>query len=341
MRRLSTTLLAAVFILFTSGLVRGQGAAIPTVSQSFALTDSSALAEQGVTAQPVEYRGRRAVRLTRDEPDSAGFAVIKGTSFRDGTIDVDLATNPTQTIGARRPGFVGIAFRIRSDLSHYEAFYLRPGNSGADDQAMRNHSVQYVAEPHFGWENLRRHWPSIYESWADLHPGEWTHVRIDVHGRNARLFINGSPEPSLIVDGLKGEDLQGSVALWTYSEEESYFSNLKVNNARPESLENGGEIAGTWNMRFLTDAGALQGTFKLIREDNTITGMFSGELGRGQPVNGIWRDGYVELTFPGTWPDESGTVITSLAGWVDGDSVKGRAKIDGRADGRWIADRQK
>jgi hypothetical protein len=341
MSRLSTTLLAAASILFPSALVRGHEAAIPTASQIFPLTDSSALAEQGVTAQLVEYRGRRAVRLTRDEPDSAGFAVIKGTSFRDGTIDVDLATNPIQAIGARRPGFVGIAFRIRSDFSHYEVFYLRPGNSGADDQAMRNHSVQYVAEPHFGWESLRRRWPSIYESWADLQPGEWTHVRIDVRGRNARLFINGSPQPSLIVDGLKGEDLQGSVALWTYSEEESYFSNLKVTNARPESVENGGEIAGTWNMRFLTDAGGLQGTLKLIRQDDTVTGIFSGDLGRNQPVNGLWRDGYVEITFPATWPDEPGTVITSLAGWVDGDSAKGRAKIDGRADGRWIADRQK
>jgi hypothetical protein len=328
-------------MLCLSTVVAGQQAVVPAALQSFPLTDASSLVAQGVTAQPVEYRGRKAIRLTRDEPDSDGFAIIKDTSFRDGTIDVDLATNPIQRPGARRPGFVGVAFRVRSDLSHYEVFYLRPGNAEADDQAMRNHSVQYVAAPHFGWETLRRHWPFVYESWADLHPGEWTHVRIDVHGRQARLFVNGSPNPSLIVDGLKGEDLQGSVALWTYSEEESYFSNLTVSNAKPEPVENGGEIAGTWNVRFLTDAGAPQGILKLVRADNTVTGIFSGDLGPSQTVSGVWRDGYVELTIAGTWPDEPGTVIMSLAGWVDGDTATGRARIDGRADGRWIAERQK
>ena len=55
----------------------------------------------------------------------------------------------------------------RPDGSHYELFYLRPGNSQADDQAIRNHSVQYVSAPNFGWEKLRRQWPFIYEAYAE------------------------------------------------------------------------------------------------------------------------------------------------------------------------------
>jgi hypothetical protein len=35
-------------------------------------------------------------------------------------------------------------------------------------------------------------WPFIYESWADLQLDEWTKVKIDVHGRQARLYVNGS-----------------------------------------------------------------------------------------------------------------------------------------------------
>jgi len=35
-------------------------------------------------------------------------------------------------------------------------FYLRPRNAQSDDQAMRNHSVQYVAKPDFDWYPLRR-----------------------------------------------------------------------------------------------------------------------------------------------------------------------------------------
>ena len=30
-------------------------------------------------------------------------------------------------------------------------------------------------------------------------------------------------------------------------------------------------------------------------------------------------------------------VIATFAGWIDGDSAKGRVKVEGRADGRWAA----
>ena len=48
-------------------------------------------------------------------------------------------------------------------------------------------------------------------------------------------------------------------------------------------------------------------------------------------MNGQWRDGYVELTFGGTWPGQPGVVTAILDGWVDGDSAKGRMKVEGRA----------
>ncbi len=313
----------------------------PPPSQSFALTDASALALEGVKAEPGEYQGRKAVRLSIDTPDSAGYATVKGTNFRDGSIDVDLATNPQEPPGGGRPGFVGIAFRVDQVPSHYECFYIRPGNAVSEDQAKRNHAVQYVSEPHFGWEKLRRTWPFIYESWSDLTPLAWTHVRIEVHGRKAKIFLNQSRQPSLVVDGLKGEDLEGPVALWTYSEEDSWFANLKIENATPDATKNGADAAGTWDVRFLTDAGGLPGTFKLVRQDTSVGGFYTGALGPNQQVFGTWRDGYIELTFSGVWPDEPGTVTATLAGWVDGDQATGRVKVEGRADGRFVATRQK
>lgn len=313
----------------------------PPASQSFALTDPSALVLQGAKADAGEYLGRKAVRLSVSGPDNGGYAIVKGTNFHDGSIDVDLATNPEEPPGGGRPGFVGIAFRIGQDPSHFECFYLRPGNAVADDQARRNHAVQYVSEPHYSWEKLRRTWPFIYEAWADLTPLAWTHVRIDVHGRQAKLFLNSSPKPSLVVDGLKGEDLEGPVALWTYSGEDSWFANLKIENAAPSAVKNGSDAAGTWDVQFLTDAGGLPGTFKLVRQDASIGGFYTGALGPNQQVFGTWRDGYIELTFSGVWPDEPGTVTATLAGWVDGDQAAGRVKVEGRADGRFVATRQK
>jgi hypothetical protein len=313
-------------------------------SQAYALTDTSNLVEQGVKAEAVEYRGRKAVRLTA--LGEQGLAFLKGVEFRDGTIELDIATKITTPPGTRMPGFTGVAFRalpdaVHPDASHYELFYLRPGNSRSEDQAMRNHSLQYTAEPGFGWEKLRRQWPFIYESYAELQPDEWTPVKIEVHGRKARLFVNGSANPSLVVDGLKGEDLQGGVALWGYAGEESYFSNLRISSAKPEPIENGGEAAGTWDVTFASDAGRFSGTLKLARQNGSVIGTWSGAFGMEQQVAGTWRDGYVELKFNGTWPDPPAPVVATMAGWIDGDFAQGRMKVEGEADGRWIAVRKK
>ena len=337
---------AALLVISAVRLAAAQEAhnseAVVTSSQTFAFTDTKDLvATRAVKAEAVEYKGRKAIRLTQPEGDAAGLTFLNGTNFRDGTIEVDIATRITRPPGTRMPGFTGIAFRARPDGSQYELFYMRPGNSRADDQAMRNHSVQYTSEPAFGWEKLRRNWPFIYESYAELQLDEWTKVKIEVHGRRATLYLNGSPNPSLIVDGLKGEDLQGAVALWSYSGEEAYFSNLRITPAKPEPIENGGEIAGTWEVKCATDAGGFGGTMKLVREGSTLVGIWSGALGPDQPVNGVWRDGYVELSFSGTWPEQPGAVTATFDGWVDGDSAKGRMKVEGRAMGRWTAERKK
>ena len=62
-------------------------------------------------------------------------------------------------------------------------------------------------------------------------------------------------------------------------------------------------------------------------------------------MTGTWRNGYVELTFAGDWPKDSrqgapGPVTAFMAGWVDGDSAKGRMRVEGRSDGAWFAKRK-
>ena len=262
--------------------------AVLPASQNDPLTDARNLVVQGVKAEAFEYRGRKAVRLTAI--GEQGFAFVNGVKLRDGTIEVDIATRITTPPGVRMPGFTGVAFRARRDASHFELFYLRPGNARSDDQAMRNHSVQYTAEPGFDWEKLRRQWPFIYESYAELQLDEWTPVKIEVHGRQARLYVNGSTNPSLVVDGLKEEDLEGGVALWSYAGEEAYFSNLRISNAKPEPVMNGGEAAGTWGVTCTSDAGRFAGTMQLTRQNGALTGTWSGDFGPGQLIGGVWRD---------------------------------------------------
>ena len=260
-------------------------------------------------------------------------------------IEADVALKTTVPPGIRYPGFYGIAFRVRPDASHYELFYLRPGNSSSPDQAQRNHSVQYSSEPDYGWYRLRREWPSIYESHADVAMETWTKVKIEVAGRAAKVYLNGSEQPSLVIDGMKGEDLRGAVGLWGYTDEEAYFSNVRITPAVAADLKNGSDIAGSWEMRYGSDAGRMDATMQLRREGSKVSGTWSGPLGEGRAVTGTWRNGYVELSFAGEWPKGSrqgapGPVNAFLAGWIDGDSGKGRMRVEGRSDGAWVAKRK-
>jgi hypothetical protein len=298
-----------------------------------------------IKTEDVNYLGRKCVRLTVEGDDDSGLKLLPETDFQDGVIEADIALKITTPPGVRYPGFVGIAFRARPDASHYELFYLRPGNADAPDQAQRNHAVQYVSEPDFGWYRLRREWPSIYESNADLAMEKWIKVRIEVAGRAAKLYLNGSAKPSLIVDGLKGEDLHGAVGLWGYTYEEAYFSNVKITPAAPQQVKNGSAVAGSWDMRFSSDAGGGPATMELHRDGNNVSGTWSGPLGESRVISGTWRNGYVELAFAGEWPKESrqgapGPVKVFLAGWIDGDSGKGRMRVEGRSDGTWVAKRK-
>jgi hypothetical protein len=317
----------------------------PTSVQTFPLRNTTGLIAPEVKAEAVKYLGRESVRITMEGEDHAGLALLPGTDFQDGVIEADIALKITTPPGVRYPGFLGIAFRVKPDASRYELFYLRPGNSEGADQAMRNHTVQYVSEPDFGWYRLRREWPSIYESHAEVAMETWTKVRIEVAGRTAKLYLNGSAKPSLVVDGLKGEDLHGAVGLWGFTDEEAYVSNVRITPAVPQNLKNGSDVAGRWEMRYASDAGGIGALMELHRAGNKVTGTWSGPLGEGRAITGTWRNGYVELSFAGEWPKESrqgtpGPVNVFLAGWIDGDSGKGRMRVEGRSDGAWAVKRK-
>ncbi len=305
------------------------------------LTDPNNLIVAGGKVETVEYQGRKAVRLTAQPSVEETFAAIKGALIQDGTIEADIALKKTTPPGVRMPGFVGIAFRTSTDASHYDLFYLRPGNSHSEDQAMRNHSVQYVAAPDYDWYKLRREWPSVYESYAELQFEQWIKLKIEVHGRNAKLFLNGSENPSLVVNGMKGAELRGGIALWGYAGEEAYFSNVRVTPAGPAPVTIDGEADGSWVVEFGSDYGTFKGSMDLHRDGTVVKGTWSGDFGNDLPVSGKWRNGYVELSFNGTWPEKQIPATAVLAGWIDGDSARGRMKVEGKADGQWTALRKK
>jgi hypothetical protein len=156
--------------------------------------------------------------------EGGGIVVLSGTSFHNGTIEVDVAGKPRAGAASDARGFVGLAFRVAADPSKYECVYVRPTNGRADDQVRRNHSTQYISMPEYEWSSLRKEAPGRYESYVDLVPGEWTKIKIEVSGLKVRLDVNDSPQPVLVVNHLKHGDSEGAVALWIGVGTEAYVA---------------------------------------------------------------------------------------------------------------------
>lgn len=189
-----------------------------------------------VTSDIGTYRGRHALHLINDDSvigkgnPSGGqsLAIVRGSDFKDGTIELDVVGWPRSGARPDTRGFVGLAFRVKEHGSRFEAFYLRFTNGRADDQLRRNHTAQYVSEPDFPWFRLREENPGLYESYVDVEEKAWTTMKVVAAGTKARLYINGAAQPCLVVDDLKLGDSHGQIALWNGSDTEAYFSNLRV-----------------------------------------------------------------------------------------------------------------
>lgn len=208
-----------------AGLAGGQTRTVP-------LDSLQGLKAHKVKAEPVTFKGRKAIRVT-DAASTAGegnedrLVILTAAEFQDGVIEVDLAGEPGPGASEQARGFVGVAFRVMPDVSKFECIYLRPTNGRAEDQVRRNHSVQYTSFPDFPWFRLRKEFPEKYETYVDLAPSEWTKVKIEVRGAKARLYVHGAAQPTLLVNDLKLGETKGGIALWIGPGTIAHFSNLR------------------------------------------------------------------------------------------------------------------
>jgi len=218
-------LLPVLMLPLGSGLTQGTSRTIP-------LDALNEMQSRNVKTERVTYKGRPALRVTDTAPatvpDGERLVILSKTEFQEGVIEIELTGEPGANAGGGARGFVGVAFRVSPDATKYECFYLRPTNGRADDQVRRNHSAQYISFPEFPWQRLRKEFPEKYESYVDLVPGEWTKVKIEVRGDKARLYVQGSPQPVLLVNDLKLGASQGAIGLWVGPGTVAHFSNLRV-----------------------------------------------------------------------------------------------------------------
>jgi len=180
-----------------------------------------------------EHEGSEALRLVltpdAETPDNPTFARIKNLEFHNGVIEIEVAGRPLPDAIPEARGFIGVAFRIKDDLSAFECMYLRPTNGRAEQQLRRNRATQYFSYPDWKFDRLRTEVPGHYEAYVDLVTGAWTKMRIEVEGDKAKLFVHDNEHPTIIVNDLKhGPDLAGEIGLYIDNGTEGFFKNLMV-----------------------------------------------------------------------------------------------------------------
>jgi len=191
-------------------------AACALAALACALSPLEAGAQEGVTdfdsdvwvkrnAEVVEHAGRLSL---------AGFAYLEGVEFTNGVIDVDVAVPDKD---AR--SYPGIVFRMQSE-GDYERLYLRPHRTPLYPDA-----VQYtpVMNGIAGWQLYNG--PGLTAATV-IPEGEWVHLRLEVGGEQARLYLGGAHEPALVIDHLRHGVSTGSVGVMGPSDGTAYFSNF-------------------------------------------------------------------------------------------------------------------
>ncbi|MFC1529619.1 nitroreductase family protein [Gemmatimonadota bacterium] len=227
------------------------------------LTDLGAWSVPDTGIEVVNYHGRQALRLLPGTGERV--ALLKDLSFENGTIELDIAALPSYT---------GLVFRARSEHI-YEGIYFRPQNSRHADPVRRGHTLQYHAAPKHTWYYLRERFPERYEAGADMEPEAWFHVRIEIMGTTARVFVNEEQEPSLVIDNLLNGVSRGTVGLWAGNTSGGTFSNLTVTPAEPTDMsvlglsedDVGGDVEYTPEQEFLFDTFRTRRSVRQFRPD--------------------------------------------------------------------------
>jgi len=177
--------------------------------------DSSRWTIDGPRAELVEHLGRHGVRL------GDGSALLKDVQFQDGTIEVDVSGPPS--------GFAFLVFRATTPKDH-EDVYLRMAMSGTSD------ALQYM--PMYGGEGAWQlyHGPG-YTASVVFDPAAWTHLRVDVAGRRATVFVGEATTPAMVVEELQGGNGPGAIGVIGGSTSKTQpgvvFSNFRYTSRPP------------------------------------------------------------------------------------------------------------
>lgn len=121
---------------------------------------------------------------------------LQGFEFAEGTIEFEAKgkSDPPQS------SFIGVAFRV-ADAENFDLVYFRPFNFRASDPIRKSHAVQYVSEPKWTWNVLRKEKPGDFEKPVVPAPDgdDWFHAKVVIENKQVRVYVNSATSPSLTV----------------------------------------------------------------------------------------------------------------------------------------------
>ena len=200
-RRNPVPLFALLFTLLLTSALHAQPAhplSVPLDSPRWDLQEG---------AKPAEYQGRKCLLL------DGGAAIVKDFELRDGVLDMDIATP------AKR-GFFGIQFRTDTDGANGEVVYLRQHKSGLPD------AMQYTPVLNTGL-NWQLYSGPGFTGAVEIPKDVWFHLRLEVAGAQAKLYVKDMEKPALVMTDLKSGRQKGQVALWVLTGA-TYFANFEI-----------------------------------------------------------------------------------------------------------------
>lgn len=205
-RRCRLFLLGLTLSLGSPALPALQARNVPPAVAAWTATDS---------IRSLTYLGRPALYINR------GVALVKGAAMENGVLELDAAASDTTN-------FMGVVFRAASPRFS-NVIFLRPGSSGTEE------SVQYGP----AFNSLGVAWQVYHGDGAnamvELSRNRWVHLKVELDGPVARLFVDTATTPTLVVPRVVTSGGSG-FGLWAGAfGRGAYFSSIRYTPAPPSA----------------------------------------------------------------------------------------------------------
>jgi sugar lactone lactonase YvrE len=157
-----------------------------------------------VNAEVNEHLGRKCL---------IGMAYMPNIAFKNGIIEYDVAVDGSRS-------YPGITFRATS-MQEYENFYIRPHVSNLADAMQYTPVFSGVA----GWQLYNG---DGFTAAVEIPRNEWIHIKLEILGKQARVFVGEGDEPDLVIHDLKHDPVEAPIGIRSPRNMSAYFSNFRV-----------------------------------------------------------------------------------------------------------------